>query len=109
MREISREVRSRSRGVVEAAKRRHGYRCKVCGFDFGEFYGMRGRGFIEGHHKEPIGKYSGKRGKKVTADDIIPVCANCHRMLHRGKKVLSVQRLREIICKDGAPLKWPWA
>jgi 5-methylcytosine-specific restriction protein A len=28
--------------------------CEACGFNFEEFYGERGRGFIECHHKKPV-------------------------------------------------------
>lgn len=106
-REISREVRTRNRSVVEAAKRKHGYKCKVCGFDFGEFYGPIGRGFVEGHHKEALAAYEGE-SRKVSVDDIVPVCSNCHRMLHKGQEVLSVERLKEILRKEGVRVIWPW-
>lgn len=32
------------------------------------------------------------------AKDLVPVCANCHRMLHRKRdKVLSIEELKEIV------------
>ena len=32
------------------------------------------------------------------ANDLVPVCSNCHRMLHRNRdKVLSVEELKGII------------
>ena len=104
--EVTRELRTRNRTVVEQAKRKHGYTCVVCGFSFGHFYGPSAHGFIEGHHKEPMAVYAGRR--KVTVDDIRPVCANCHRMLHRGKAVLSIDRLKQIIKDQGMAVTWPW-
>lgn len=104
--EITREISSRNRSVIESAKRVKGYRCMVCGFDFGEFYGLHGEGFIEAHHKEPISSYNGPR--RVTEDDIDPVCANCHRMLHRGDRLLTVAELKEIIARSGCVIEWPW-
>jgi len=38
----------------KAAKRIHGLRCKVCDFDFKEFYGERGVEYIEVHHLRPV-------------------------------------------------------
>lgn len=104
--EITREVNSRNAGVLEAAKREKGYVCVVCGFDFFEFYGPHGEGFIEGHHRDPVSTYTGVR--TVTVEDIDLVCANCHRMLHRGERLLTVEELKGIITRDGSRNKWPW-
>ncbi|MBK7039974.1 MAG: HNH endonuclease [Bacteroidetes bacterium] len=91
--EIIKEVTYRNQKIVSLAKDQHGTICEVCQFDFGKTYGSYGEGFIEMHHLFPI--YKGKR--KTTAEDLRPVCANCHRMLHRGKKLLSIEELKEII------------
>ncbi len=58
--------------------------CEICGFDFFDTYGEIGAEFIEGHHIVPLSKI----GKKyeATVADIALVCANCHRMLHRGEE-----------------------
>lgn len=105
-REVTRELKARNRAVVEEAKRRFGVTCVVCGFNFGHFYGPSAHGFIEGHHLEAMASYRGPR--KVTPDEIRPVCANCHRMLHRGKKLLSIERLKRMIRDEGTPVVWPW-
>jgi len=56
--------------------------CEACGFDFGKVYGDRGAGYIEVHHVNPLHV----TGATVTSlDDLALVCANCHRMCHRGK------------------------
>ncbi|MCP4547071.1 MAG: hypothetical protein GY835_11450 [bacterium] len=58
------------------------------------FYGDLGAGFIEMHHLKPLS--SGER--KTTLRQIVLVCANCHRMLHRrGADPLPVAELRRII------------
>ena len=106
-REVTRELVTRNRTLVEQAKRRFGYACLVCGFDFGYFYGPSARGFIEGHHLEPLSSYGGAR--KVKVSDVRPVCSNCHRMLHRGKKLLSIERLKRMIQEEGQPVPWPWS
>jgi len=72
----------------------HGLSCAVCGFDFGEVYGKWGEGFAEVHHREPLG--DGGSGKRETdpRTDLVVLCANCHRMVHRSKgKTLTVEEL----------------
>lgn len=73
----------------------HGYKCMVCGFDFEEVYGEIGKRFIEVHHVKPLHKLD----EEVVVNpetDLVCVCANCHRMIHRNSnKVLSVEELRE--------------
>ncbi len=67
--------------------------CEVCGFSFLSIYGEIGAGFIEAHHKNPLGE---REGATVTnKDDIALVCSNCHRMLHRGKPVYLIEELKE--------------
>ncbi|OHY76653.1 HNH endonuclease [Priestia aryabhattai] len=75
----------------------HGLSCKVCGFNFEEVYGERGKDFIEVHHVKPLSTLE----KEMFIDperDLVTVCANCHRMIHRRKDdVLTVKELRNLI------------
>lgn len=57
------------------------YECIVCGFNFEDKYGEIGRGFIHVHHINPLSD----NGKDVS-ENLIPVCPNCHAMLHRYLK-----------------------
>jgi 5-methylcytosine-specific restriction enzyme A len=71
----------------------YGYKCSVCGFDFEVFYGEIGKEYIHIHHLVPISEI----GHEYVVDPILdlrPVCANCHAMLHKGDKVLSVGELK---------------
>jgi len=70
-------------------------KCKVCGFSFVETYGRIGEGFIEAHHKQPVTEL--KSGSRTRVEDIVLVCANCHRMLHRGDHTLSINELQELM------------
>ena len=75
----------------------HGMKCSVCGFDFEQFYGEHGRGFIEIHHNKPLSSLDEKELINPTTD-LSPVCSNCHRMIHRKKdQVLSISELKVII------------
>ena len=78
----------------------HGFKCSVCGLDFGKRYGNIGRGFIHVHHIVPISTI-GKEYKIDPINELVPVCPNCHAMLHRGGggKVLTVDELKEIVEK----------
>jgi hypothetical protein len=77
-----------------AAIELHGENCMACGFNFGSRYGERGEGFVEVHHMKPIGA-RGKRTRVRPKTDMVVVCSNCHRMIHRRKDdVWSPARLR---------------
>jgi 5-methylcytosine-specific restriction enzyme A len=69
--------------------------CEACIFVFEEFYGSIGSGFIECHHLLPLSKL--KVTSVTTLDSLSLVCSNCHRMLHRGIDVLSVEDLKMMI------------
>jgi 5-methylcytosine-specific restriction protein A len=74
----------------------HGITCLACGFNFQEVYGGHGEGYIEIHHIYPLA--ARKNSKSVNPKtDLIPLCSNCHRMVHRKKEVLSVDELKKLI------------
>ena len=75
---------------------KYGYTCQVCGFNFEDVYGYLGKDFIEVHHIQPVSEYA--EPKVLDPEkDLIPVCSNCHAMLHRGKTVLLPEELRKIL------------
>jgi 5-methylcytosine-specific restriction protein A len=71
----------------------HGVRCQACGFDFSEFYGVLGEGFIEIHHRTPVSRM-GPDYVVVPSTDLVPLCANCHRMVHREDPPIPVEEIR---------------
>lgn len=71
--------------------------CQICGFDFGKIYGPKYANMIHVHHIIPISKI----GEDYIVDpikDLIPVCPNCHMVLHAGVEV-TVEMLRKIFEK----------
>ena len=77
-----------------------GYTCQICGFDFEEFYGEIGHEYIEVHHIRPL--HQGMQTPDPTKD-LVPVCANCHRMFHRKKyEILTPDELKEILKSQGS-------
>jgi 5-methylcytosine-specific restriction protein A len=61
--------------------------CSVCEFDFEFKYGAIGIGYIHVHHTTPI-SHVGKNYIISPIKDLIPVCPNCHSMIHTRKKPL---------------------
>lgn len=74
----------------------HGVECAVCGFDFEKAYGELGKGFIEIHHLHPLGE-SDAEVLVNPETDLIPLCPNCHRMIHRKiSGEIGIEELKEI-------------
>ncbi|MCF7479195.1 HNH endonuclease [Vibrio sp. J2-4] len=83
----------------QACLDKHGYSCKVCGFSFLEVYGEIGKGFIHVHHIKPLAGISENYEVKPTKD-LVPVCPNCHAMLHTKSPPLSIDELKSIMVKS---------
>lgn len=80
----------------------HGARCLACGFDFEATYGELGRGFVHVHHLVPLAA----RGEAYELDPVkhlIPVCPNCHSMLHRASPPLTVFELQRLLERPQLP------
>lgn len=91
--------RERSRGLrrrkIEDAQRSgQPIACEVCGFDFEQTYGNRGRGYIECHHVIPLHTLGSRR---TLLRDLALLCANCHRMIHVRSPWLTPEQLSAII------------
>lgn len=74
----------------------YGSTCQVCGFDFATCYGELGAGFIHVHHRRALSDL-GSEYVVDPVDDLIPVCPNCHAMLHRRKPALEPDWLRGLV------------
>lgn len=67
--------------------------CEMCGFVYAEYYGELGDGFIECYYTLPPSQM--RPGQTTQLVDLALVCANCHRMTHRGGELLTIMALRE--------------
>ncbi|MBM7369069.1 HNH endonuclease [Gordonia hydrophobica] len=92
-RERDRKLRQRKINDFKAKHDNQVY-CEVCLFDFGYFYGARGRDYIEVHHVVPLSQ-SGETTNRLK--DLVLLCANCHRMIHRRSPWLKPDELRALI------------
>lgn len=77
-----------------AAVEHHGVDCIVCGFNFEAVYGDLGRGFINIHHVREISTLPDGYVVDPTTD-LVPVCPNCHAMLHRERPAMTPEQLRQ--------------
>ena len=70
--------------------------CQVCDMDFKSKYGEVGEGFMHVHHKRPLAML--KANYTVNPlKDLVPVCPNCHAMLHRREPPFDVEQLRALV------------
>lgn len=74
----------------------YGWDCLACQFNFWKRYGDLGLDYIHVHHVIPISSYkSSYRVNPIT--DLVPLCPNCHSMVHRTKETLPVKELQRIL------------
>lgn len=76
----------------ESCLRRKGYSCAICNFNFEKKYGEIGRQCIHVHHLVEISTI-GKNYKINPFKDLIPVCPNCHYMIHRRKPAYTPEEI----------------
>jgi 5-methylcytosine-specific restriction enzyme A len=73
-----------------------GTNCLICGFSFGNVFGGLGEGFIHVHHVVALSDMGGSYVLNP-ATDLIPVCPNCHAMLHRHREGLTPEQLIQVL------------
>ena len=71
----------------------HGTSCVICGFNFEAKYGAIGRGFIHVHHLRSVAEI-GQEYEISPVEDLRPVCANCHAMLHKKRPAYSIEEIK---------------
>lgn len=83
----------RSPGARAKCLAHHGYACVVCDFDFEAAYGSLGKNYIHVHHIVPLSEI---RGEYLVdpIKDLVPICPNCHAMIHLTRPCLSIEQLK---------------
>jgi 5-methylcytosine-specific restriction protein A len=84
-----RDPRNRSAAIAI-----HGSTCAVCDFSFEAQYGDTGLGYIEVHHLKPLSTL-GANYQINPSTDLVPLCSNCHSMVHRRKPPYTPSELRQ--------------
>jgi len=91
----------RDRAIKHFTDEKGRIKCSGCSFDFEEFYGEHGKKYIEIHHQKPVFQFDGDDMKQTINEalkNLIPLCANCHRMVHRSREnLLTLSELKKMI------------
>ena len=74
----------------------YGAVCAVCDFDGSSVYGRKGDGLIHVHHLLEISEV-GKEYEVNPRTDLVPVCPNCHAMIHRRRPSYSIAEVRKML------------
>ncbi|MGF1692554.1 HNH endonuclease [Photobacterium kagoshimensis] len=89
----------RSRAARKACIEIHGTVCIACSADLGKIYGAKYQGFIHIHHVRPLSTL--KANYKVSPEkDLVPLCPNCHAIVHFSQTPLSISQLKQLISKE---------
>ncbi|TDZ41639.1 HNH endonuclease [Mycobacteroides franklinii] len=95
-----RDRKLRRKKIADFLKTHPRVLCEVCNFDFEAVYGERGREYIEVHHTLPL-HASGETKTKLS--DLVLLCSNCHRMVHRNSPWLTPNDLRKLVANHPVP------
>ena len=86
----------RDRRNRAAALAIHGTRCRACNLDFAEKYGGIRRRVYRSASLTPVSKL----GPGYVVDpktDLVPLCANCHRIAHRSDPPLTAENIANLV------------
>ena len=89
----------RSQAARVECIRLKGCYCNICGYNFEKNYGELGANYIEVHHITPIGELSSAESYEGTnpETDLIPLCSNCHAMIHRRRKPYQPEEIKALL------------
>lgn len=79
----------------------HGWACAICGMDFRATYGVEADGLIHVHHLKPLNEI-GCSYEVDPISDLLPVCPNCHAVIHSGRGLRTPDEVRKMIRKGEA-------
>lgn len=98
VREITVNAYERSAKARRECIEHFGAVCQVCDFDFEKVYGEIGAGFIHVHHRIMLSEI-GESYEVDPKKDLVPVCPNCHSMIHARAQPYTVEELKAILSK----------
>jgi len=79
----------------KAAIAKHGTRCFGCRHEMRELYGDIATGFIQIHHVRPLSRSGGPTKPEI--NDLVPLCPNCHAVVHLQSPPLSIPQLQKLV------------
>jgi 5-methylcytosine-specific restriction protein A len=77
----------------------YGYRCVACGLLLAEKYGDAGRDLIHVHHLTPVSLMN-EPAILNPIKDLVPLCPNCHNVVHRRTPPYDLDELRKFLGVD---------
>jgi hypothetical protein len=86
----------RDSGARDACIAALGWQCRICGFDFANRYGQVGKEYIHVHHLRPLAEV-GDNYVCNPVTDLMPVCPNCHAVLHRRNPPYDPAEVRDML------------
>ena len=86
----------RDRKARKKCLEHYGYNCAVCGMNFEEHYTGLKVNPIHVHHLNPISQASGER-KVDPKKDLVPVCPNCHAVIHANSSIYSIEEVKDML------------
>jgi 5-methylcytosine-specific restriction protein A len=90
-----------------ACIKHHGAVCAICNFNFETAYGVIGKGVIHVHHIIPLSEIR-REYELDPIRDLIPVCPNCHTIIHLTQPTMSIEEVRSCLsCAKNAELNGP--
>jgi len=97
------KIRERNYTLIKKAKEKYyqeygKLNCMICGFNFEDMYGEIGKGFIEAHHILPVSELT--ENSITRLEEIVLVCSNCHKMIHRRRPWLKKEELSKLLEKN---------
>lgn len=104
LKEVYLNIYERNRKARDECIMYYGATCKVCEFDFEKTYGEIGSGYIQVHHIIPLCEI-GEEYKVDSIKDLVPVCPNCHAMLHHNGTSeinISIEELKRLFEENKA-------
>jgi predicted HNH restriction endonuclease len=94
--QIERNAKLRAQARDYWRTKLNGLHCLACSFSFEKRYGNWGANFIEMHHVVPLASLV--KAREINVKKLVPLCANCHRMVHlRPKEPLSMADLGSML------------
>lgn len=74
----------------------HGFSCAACGEEMSSKYGILGSEIIHVHHILPVSQM--EKPKRIDPiNDLVPLCPNCHNVVHQKNPPVPVAELREYL------------
>lgn len=96
VRQVTVNAYERDPRARRACLRHHGYDCAACGFNFRAFYGDLAGDYIHVHHRRPLSAV-GDEYQVDPVKDLVPVCPNCHAVVHMTVPPMEVESLRDAL------------